>query len=84
MPLGNSGGSPGFVIMDIFNGFILKWLTKDFLIYSLLSKNFCSLLSQLISDLKFFQSCDILYNFDLMKPDFWYFIFIVFNNVNDS
>ena len=31
MPLGNSGGSPGFAIMGISNGFILKRLPKDFL-----------------------------------------------------
>ena len=38
MPLGNSGGSPGFAIMGISNGFKLKSVPKEFLMKALLSK----------------------------------------------
>ena len=43
MPLGNSGGSPGFAFMGISNGFILKRLPKEFLMKALLSKKIFAL-----------------------------------------
>ena len=43
IPLGNSGGSPGFAIIGISNGFKLKRVAKDFLIYALLSKKIVAL-----------------------------------------